>query len=280
MREDYHLRMKAEYQIIVIGGGHAGAEAAWAAANLLREPSSVALVTANPARIGAMSCNPAIGGLAKGQLVREIDALGGLMGLAADASGIMFKMLNTSRGPAVHGPRCQCDKNEYALAVQRMIASRAEIDVIPGLVDDFILDEVGVAVGVKISPPSDVKPLSVTSVCDAATQIEQRAAAQKIDRDEIPSELRAGATVLTTGTFMRGLMHTGEHRTPGGQVRRSTRDRDLQDTQRTRLRARSPQDRHTSKDRQTLDRLGEPAHTARRREPQAVLRAIGASGYV
>jgi tRNA uridine 5-carboxymethylaminomethyl modification enzyme len=208
--------MKTEYQIIVIGGGHAGAEAAWAAANLLREPSSVALVTANPARIGAMSCNPAIGGLAKGQLVREIDALGGLMGLAADASGIMFKMLNTSRGPAVHGPRCQCDKNEYALTVQRMVASRSEIDVIPGLVDDFILEE-GSAVGVKISPPSDIKPLSVTSACDAATQIEQRAAEQKIDRDEIPSELRAPATVLTTGTFMRGLMHTGETRTPGGR---------------------------------------------------------------
>lgn len=208
--------MQTEYEIIVIGGGHAGAEAAWAAANLLRKPHSVALVTANPARIGAMSCNPAIGGLAKGQLVREIDALGGLMGLAADTSGIMFKMLNTSRGPAVHGPRCQCDKNEYAFAVQRMIASRPEIDVIPGLVDDFILED-GKAVGVIISPPSDTKPLSVTSICDAATQLERRAAEQNLERYEVPSELRAPATVLTTGTFMRGLMHTGESKTPGGR---------------------------------------------------------------
>ena len=102
------------FHVIVIGGGHAGAEAAWAAANLLGEPGSVALVTIDPAKTGVMSCNPAIGGLAKGQLVREIDAMGGLMGLAADATGIQFKVLNTSRGPAVHGPRAQCDKHAYA----------------------------------------------------------------------------------------------------------------------------------------------------------------------
>lgn len=208
--------MRTEYQIIVIGGGHAGAEAAWAAANLLRTPGSVALVTANPARIGAMSCNPAIGGLAKGQLVREIDALGGLMGLAADASGIMFKMLNTSRGPAVRGPRCQCDKEAYAAEVQRLIASREEIDVIPGLVDDFIIESDRCA-GVVISVPSTKKPLPVSSLCAAATEMERRADAQAFDPESIPRELRANATVLTTGTFMRGLMHTGESKTPGGR---------------------------------------------------------------
>ncbi|HED52799.1 MAG TPA: tRNA uridine-5-carboxymethylaminomethyl(34) synthesis enzyme MnmG [Phycisphaerales bacterium] len=208
--------MRSEYQIIVIGGGHAGAEAAWAAANLLREPHSVALVTANPSRIGAMSCNPAIGGLAKGQLVREIDALGGLMGLAADASGIMFKMLNTSRGPAVRGPRCQCDKDAYAAEVQRLISSRVEIDVIAGRVDEFLLEGDRVA-GVRIFPPESRAPLPVTSICAAATELESRAGDLQFEQAETPSELRAAATVLTTGTFMRGLMHTGETKTPGGR---------------------------------------------------------------
>ncbi len=208
--------MRTDYRVIVIGGGHAGAEAAWAAANLLRTPHSVAMVTANPARIGAMSCNPAIGGLAKGQLVREVDALGGLMGLAADASGIMFKVLNTSRGPAVHGPRCQCDKDRYAEAVQTLIGTRPEIDVIPGLVDDFLFEGTTL-VGVRITPPSDKAPLPVTSICDAATTLERRAATSSIDRTNIPDQLRAPAVVLTTGTFMRGLMYTGETRTPGGR---------------------------------------------------------------
>ena len=96
-----------EYDVIVIGGGHAGAEAAWAASGL---GVRTALVTMDPSKIGAMSCNPAIGGLAKGQMVREIDALGGLMGLAADATGIQFRVLNASKGQAVRGPRCQSDK--------------------------------------------------------------------------------------------------------------------------------------------------------------------------
>ncbi len=130
-----------------------------------------------------MSCNPAIGGLAKGQIVREIDALGGLMGIAADASGINFKVLNQSRGAAVRGPRCQSDKALYAQTVQRMVASRELIDVIEGAVDHIIVDD-GEARGVALGDGR---------------------------------ELRAGAVVLTTGTFMRGLMHTGEERTPGGR---------------------------------------------------------------
>lgn len=208
--------MRTGYRVIVVGGGHAGAEAAWAAANLLGGAGSVALVTANPGRIGAMSCNPAIGGLAKGQLVREVDALGGLMGLAADASGIMFKVLNTSRGPAVRGPRCQCDKDRYAEAVQALIASRPEIDVIPGMVDDFLFEGTRLT-GVRLSPPQVHQSLSMTTACEAATSLERRAASVSAPITVTPPELRAPAVVLTTGTFMRGLMYTGESRTPGGR---------------------------------------------------------------
>lgn len=178
------------YQIIVIGGGHAGAEAAWAAANLLPAsqygPGAVALVTIDPAKIGVMSCNPAIGGLAKGQLVREIDAMGGLMGLAADATGIMFKMLNTSRGPAVRGPRCQNDKHAYAEAVQSLVGSRDEIEVVCGTVEKLVVEH-GRIRGVE--------------VCDGTRQI----------------RLESEAVILTTGTFMRGLMHVGQEQTPGGR---------------------------------------------------------------
>src|SRR6201747_2701471 len=111
--------MASSFDIIVIGGGHAGAEAAWAASHL---GASVALVTLDPARVGQMSCNPAIGGLAKGQMVREIDAMGGLMALATDATAIQFRMLNRSKGPAVWGPRAQADKYKYALEVQRLVS--------------------------------------------------------------------------------------------------------------------------------------------------------------
>jgi len=122
----------------VVGGGHAGVEAAWAAANMGAE---VALVTLDPSKIGVMSCNPAIGGLAKGQMVREVDALGGLMGLAADATGIMFKILNESRGAAVQSPRAQCDNIAYAREVQRLIASRERITVIGASAERFMIEE-------------------------------------------------------------------------------------------------------------------------------------------
>src|SRR5580765_2636458 len=106
--------MQHDFDIIIIGGGHAGAEAAWATSRL---GARTALVSLDPTRIGQMSCNPAIGGLAKGQIVREIDALGGLMGIAIDNTGIQFRMLNRSKGPAVWGPRAQADKYKYALEV-------------------------------------------------------------------------------------------------------------------------------------------------------------------
>ncbi|MBY0310557.1 MAG: tRNA uridine-5-carboxymethylaminomethyl(34) synthesis enzyme MnmG [Phycisphaerales bacterium] len=176
----------AHLDVIIIGGGHAGVEAAWAAANLIPRAHAVALVTLDPAKIGVMSCNPAIGGLAKGQIVREIDALGGLMGLATDATGIQFKVLNTSKGPAVHGPRAQCDKHAYAQEVQRLIASRPEIKIIAGSVERLIVER-GAIRGVEIADPAGA------------------------------SVLLAPAVVLTTGTFMRGLMHTGEQKTSGGR---------------------------------------------------------------
>lgn len=180
-----------------MGGGHAGVEAAWAAANLLGLDgggASVALVTLDPGRIGEMSCNPAIGGLAKGQLVREVDALGGVMGLAADATGIMFKVLNMSRGQAVRGPRCQCDKHAYAEVVRAFVGSRAEIEVVAGRVER-ILCEVGPGAGAS-----------------------RRVTGVVIETGEGGVErLAASAVVLTTGTFMRGLMHTGEDKTPGGR---------------------------------------------------------------
>ena len=115
--------------VVVVGGGHAGAEAATAAA---RAGASVALVTLDPSKIGQMSCNPAVGGLAKGQMAREVDALGGLMGRAIDASGIQFRVLNRSKGPAVRGPRAQADKHAYARAVRGLVADDTRRDRRPG----------------------------------------------------------------------------------------------------------------------------------------------------
>ena len=171
------------YEVVVVGGGHAGVEAAWAASNALGRPHAVALVTLDPSKIGVMACNPAIGGLAKGQLVREIDALGGLMGLAADATGIHFKVLNTSKGPAVHGPRCQSDKIAYARTVRSLIDARPEIDVIAGPVERLMTHADGI-MGVEVGGVGKIE---------------------------------SAAVVVTTGTFMRGLMHRGTAQTPGGR---------------------------------------------------------------
>ena len=130
--------MDMDFDIIVIGGGHAGAEAAWVAS---RMGARVGLVTLDPSRTGQMSCNPAIGGLAKGQMVREVDALGGLMGIAIDNTGIQFRMLNRSKGPAVWGPRAQADKYRYALEVQRLLGTCPNLTAVRGEVADIVTEE-------------------------------------------------------------------------------------------------------------------------------------------
>ena len=173
--------MNSQYDVVVVGGGHAGCEAAAAAA---RMGAKVALVTHRFATVGAMSCNPAIGGLGKGHLVREIDALDGLMGRVADLAGIQFRVLNRRKGPAVRGPRAQADRRLYARAMQQAIGTTANLAVIEAEADDLVIrgERIG---GLKL--------------------VDGR-------------ELWAGAVVLTTGTFLRGLIHIGERQTPAGRV--------------------------------------------------------------
>ena len=222
------MSIELHYDVIVIGGGHAGTEAAWAAASVLRSRGEgrVALVTMDPSRTGTMSCNPAIGGLAKGQIAREIDAMGGLMGRAIDATGIMFKMLNTSKGPAVRGPRAQADKEAYRVEVQRLIASAENIDVVAGTVDDLLVSK-GRAIGVLVPPGSGVVRPRPDRDEDAMSQAPRSIYGTAPDSGDVHSDsvrLLSSAVVLTTGTFMRSLMHTGVQQTKGGRVDEGSAD--------------------------------------------------------
>src|SRR5258707_15119036 len=157
-----------KYDVVVIGGGHAGCEAAAAAA---RVGARTALLTHSRATIGEMSCNPAIGGLAKGHLVREIDALDGIMGRATDRAGIQFRMLNRSKGPAVRGPRAQADRKLYRQAMQALLAEQTNLEIRADAVADILLDTRGACVGVLTESGAEISP---------------------------------GKGVLTTGTFLRG----------------------------------------------------------------------------
>src|SRR5579875_2411485 len=170
------------WDVIVIGGGHAGCEAAAAAARL---GAKTLLLTQNRATIGEMSCNPAIGGLAKGHLVREIDALDGVIGRAADAAGIQFRMLNRSKGPAVRGPRAQADRKLYRAAIQALLAAQTGLEIREASAEDLSLDTAGRARGVVLASGE---------------------------------ELLAGSVVLTTGTFLHGLIHIGEEKIAAGRI--------------------------------------------------------------
>jgi len=172
-----------DFDVVVVGGGHAGCEAAAAAARL---GARTALLTHDPATIGEMSCNPAIGGLAKGHLVREIDALDGVMARAADAAGIQFRLLNKSKGPAVRGPRAQADRKLYREAMQALLAAQPNLAVVAGAAED-----------IEIGPDGRVAAVLTGD----------------------GRRIACGAAVLTTGTFLRGLIHIGEEKIPAGRVK-------------------------------------------------------------
>jgi tRNA uridine 5-carboxymethylaminomethyl modification enzyme len=171
--------------ILVVGGGHAGVEAALAA---IRTGARVSLITLDPSALGRMSCNPSVGGLAKGQLAREVDALGGLMAVAADAASLQFRMLNTAKGPAVRGPRCQVDRERYAAFVRSTLESTPGITLVRGQVRS-IVEQAGRFVALELT--------------DGMRRY-------------------GDACVLTTGTFLRGLMHVGDQRSAGGRVGEGT----------------------------------------------------------
>ncbi|MEX0675675.1 MAG: tRNA uridine-5-carboxymethylaminomethyl(34) synthesis enzyme MnmG [Pirellulales bacterium] len=178
-----------EFDILVIGAGHAGTEAALAAA---RMGARTALLTANCDTVGQMSCNPAIGGVAKGHIVREIDALGGAMGRAIDATGIQFRMLNRRKGPAMHSPRAQADKKAYQAQIKRIVEEQPNLTLRQEIVEDVLTE---------------------------AIDGQARVTGVRVRGDAI---YRARAVILTTGTFLQALMHTGEAKTPGGRAGEGT----------------------------------------------------------
>ncbi len=194
--------------VIVSGGGHAGAEAAHAAARL---GARTALITQTPAAIAQMSCNPAVGGIGKGQIVREIDAMGGLMGLAADATGIQFRMLNLRKGPAVWGPRCQSDRHAYAAFIQQLLAETPGLDVLAGEVVEVVHRD-GRARGVRYVPVPNELPSEGIPLAQELSRARGRGNA-----DGERAELACEAVIVTAGTFLGGLMHLGEQTWTGGR---------------------------------------------------------------
>src|SRR5579863_5475733 len=196
-----------QYDVAVVGAGHAGCEAAMAAA---RMGLKTALITMNLDLIAQMSCNPAVGGVAKGHLVREVDALGGVMGEVADAVGIQFRLLNTSRGPAVWSPRAQCDKQLYRVKMREVLESQPGLHIRQAEVVDLVIEEQGLG-----NSEQGTESLNdAASKLPRPTRLHRRVLGLKL-RDG--RNLLAGATIITTGTFLNGLIHCGEERYPAGR---------------------------------------------------------------
>src|SRR5437764_3580176 len=171
----------SDYDVVIVGSGHVGVEAALAAARI---GVRTLMLTQNLDTVGQMSCNPAIGGLAKGHIVREIDAMGGAMGLNADATGIQFRMLNQSKGPSVRAPRVQCDKKAYQFRMKAILEQAPNLDIKQGTVSRVIVESEAVT-GVEI---------------------------------DVGVTIGAQSVIITSGTFLRGLLHVGESTKPGGRM--------------------------------------------------------------
>jgi tRNA uridine 5-carboxymethylaminomethyl modification enzyme len=220
-----------QYDVVVVGAGHAGCEAAMAAA---RMGLKTALITMNLDLIAQMSCNPAIGGVAKGHLVREVDALGGIMGEVADAVGIQFRLLNTSRGPAVWSPRAQCDKQLYRVKMRQVLESQPGLHIRQAEVVDLVIEEQGTGIrdqgsGIRDQGSEDAAAKHGGEQPQSSTMMDALGPASEPSRSTRPGRrvlglklrdgrtLLAGATIITTGTFLNGLIHCGEERYPAGR---------------------------------------------------------------
>src|SRR6266576_569137 len=216
------MQFTEQFDVVVVGAGHAGCEAAMAAA---RMGLKTALYTLNLDLIAQMSCNPAVGGIAKGHLVREVDALGGIMGEVTDAVGIQFRLLNTSRGPAVWSPRAQCDKQAYRLKMREVLESQPNLKIKQAEVADLILEESSVASLRSSAEFSSRCHSESTGDEEPALPDDRRLPTDDSERQRAVlgiklrdgRTVRAQAVIITTSTFLNGLIHCGEQQYPAGR---------------------------------------------------------------